>query len=115
MPEKTRTNRDEQGKFIPGQSGNPNGRPKGSGLNLTALLKDKLEEIAPEKEETYKEIFIKTLLHKALIEKDLQSLKLIMNYVDGLPKQTFGLDDETKEQIKSINIQFNGTNDQAIS
>lgn len=32
-------------------------------------------------------MFIEKLLHKALIEGDFQAMKLIMNYVDGLPKQ----------------------------
>ena len=84
-PENTGNNRDEAGRFIPGFSGNPNGRPKGSGLNLTSLLKTKLEEIPEGEKEACKEMFVKTLLHKALVEKDFQSLKLIMNYVDGLP------------------------------
>ena len=71
---------------------NRKGRPVGSkGLNLTSLLKDKLEFVPEGKKEAYKETFIKTLLHKALIEKDLQSMKLIMNYVDGLPKQSINL------------------------
>ena len=87
MPEDTGDNRNELGQFAPGQSGNPNGRPKGSGLNLTSLLKEKLEEIPVGQKEAYKVLFIKTLLNKALVEKDLQSLKLIMNYVDGLPMQ----------------------------
>ena len=32
------------------------------------------------------DLFITTLLNKALVENDSQSQKLIMNYVDGLPK-----------------------------
>ena len=93
----------EDTQFKPGQSGNPNGRPKGSGLNLTSLLKTKLEEIPEGKKEPYKELFIKTLLHKALVEKDLQSLKLIMNYVDGLPKATLDLGEDTLEVIRGFN------------
>jgi len=77
---------------------NREGRPVGSkGLNLTSLLKDKLQEIPEGKKETYSELFIKTLLHKAMIEKDLQSLKLIMNYVDGLPKQSMDITSKGKE------------------
>ena len=83
-----RLKRDENGRFIKGESPNPNGRPLGSGLNLTSLLKAKLEEIPKGKKEAYKILFIRTLLHKALVDKDLQAQKLIMNYVDGLPKQS---------------------------
>lgn len=81
--------RDAKGRWLPGEPPNPNGRPKGSGLTLTPLLKAKLEEVPEGKKETYKELFIKTLLHKALVERDEKSLKLIINYVDGLPKQPF--------------------------
>jgi len=81
----------------PGQSGNPNGRPKGSGLNLTRLLKDKLEEVPEGKKEPYKELFIKTLLHKALIDKDMHSMRLVMNYVDGLPTQRIESEVTVKE------------------
>jgi len=80
---------------MPFKKGDPNinrkGRIDGGGINITKLLKEKLEEVPEGKKESYKDIFIKTLLHKALIEKDLQSLKLIINYVDGLPKQDMNL------------------------
>lgn len=72
---------------------NREGRPVGSkGLNLTSLMKAKLQEVPEGKKETYSDLFVKTLLHKSLVEKDLQSLKLIMNYVDGLPKQNITVD-----------------------
>ena len=94
---------------------NREGRPIGSkGLNLTSLLKDKLEEIPEGKTEAYKDLFIKTLLHKGLVEKDLQSIKLMMNYIDGLPKQTIDLnakvdlsDEITKEASQAINTYLN--------
>jgi len=76
---------------MPFVKGDPNinrkGRLDGGGLNITKLLKEKLEEIPEGKKKSYKALFVSTLLHKALIEKDLQSLKLIMNYVDGMPQQ----------------------------
>lgn len=76
--------------WIKGESGNPKGKPKGtySTLNLTVLLKKKLEECPKGDKKTYGELFISKLLHKALVEGDVQSLKIIINYVDGLPKQT---------------------------
>jgi len=75
-------------QFKPGQSGNPKGRPKGSGLKLTTLLKEKLELIPKGGRQSYKEMFIESLLDKALVTGDMNSYKLILNYVDGLPKQT---------------------------
>lgn len=100
---KNKPERDAQGRLLPGSTANPNGRPKGSGLNLTSLLKEKLEELPVGQEVAYKEVFIKTLLHKALVEKDLQSLKLIINYVDGLPKQSIDLVGEVRVAINGFN------------
>ena len=86
-PDTTGSSRDEQGKFKAGVSGNPDGRPKGSGLCLTSLLKEYLEKIPEGQKVPYKNLFIKKLLKKALVDNDIQALKLIINYVDGLPKQ----------------------------
>jgi len=72
---------------------NRNGRPKGSGLNLTSLLKEELEKIPKNGTKTYKKMFIQKLLHKALVEGDTQSLKLIINYTDGLPEAKLGEQD----------------------
>ncbi len=66
---------------------NKSGRPVGSGLNLTSSLKKKLEEVPEGQKSNYSELFIETLLHKALVEHDFQSLRLIINYVDGMPVQ----------------------------
>lgn len=76
----------EDTQFKKGNPGGP-GRPKGSGLSLTTLLKRHLEKVPEGQKETYADLFIKTLMKKAIVEKDQQSLKLIMNYVDGLPTQ----------------------------
>lgn len=88
--------RNADGTFAEGNAGGP-GRPKGSGLKLTPLLKAKLEEVPEGQKESYKELFIKSLLHKALVEKDGRSMKLIINYVDGLPKQE--IDNTLKGEI----------------
>ena len=89
---------------------NRNGRPKGTFGSLTSLLKDKLEEVPEGKKEAYKDLFVKTLLHKALIEKDLQSMKMIMNYVDGLPKQDISLSGDINLMFDNIfNSGENGT------
>ena len=82
-------------KWVKGQSGNPKGRPKGSGLRLTPLLKAELETVPEGQKHTYAELFIKKLMKKAMVEGDMQSLKLIINYVDGLPKQDIALDGES--------------------
>jgi hypothetical protein len=82
--------RDENGRFTTGNPGG--GRPKGSGLNLTNILKEELEKIPEGEKETYKVLFVKKLLQRAVIDGDMNALKLIINYCDGLPKQTFSGD-----------------------
>ena len=83
----------EDTQWKKGQSGNPKGRPKGS-LSLTAILKEKLEKIPKGEKLAYKDLFIEKLLDKALVDGDFQSLKIIMNYVDGMPLQKIGGDKE---------------------
>lgn len=80
--------------FKPGAewNGNAKGRPRGEGLMLTSLLKAELEKVPEGEKKTYKELFIKKLLYKATVEGDERSLRLIINYVDGLPRQTIDFD-----------------------
>jgi len=93
------------------QNINRKGRPTGSGLNLTSLLKERLEKIPDGKKKAYKEIFIDKLLHKALVEGDIQSFKLIMNYVDGLPKSIVDMNlfdgRETQETVSKLIDKWN--------
>jgi len=67
--------------FQPGHSGNLKGRPK-KGQTLTDLLFKKLD----------KDKFIKRLIELALPDNikdtDFGVLKLILNYIDGMPVQT---------------------------
>lgn len=72
--------------FMPGQSGNPNGRPKGS-ISITARIKQELERIPEGQQISYLEDFVNTILKKALKNQDKDMIRLIWNYVDGMPKQ----------------------------
>ena len=71
--------------FKPGQSGNPAGRPKGS-LSLVGLMKKRLEMLGPDQRRTIAEHLIDNIMQDALDGKDTQ-LKLLLNYVEGMPKQ----------------------------
>ena len=77
--------RDEKGRFKPGYSGNPQGRPKG--ISITEMIKRKLEEVPPGEKRTYLEALILKILKKAIIDEDSQMIKNIWNYVDGMPKE----------------------------
>ena len=76
--------RDELGRLLPGYSGNPNGRPKGT-ISLTSKIKEFLDEMPSDSKETYADLIVKRITKMAL-EGDQQMLKLVWNYLDGLPK-----------------------------
>ena len=108
MNEKTELTDKKQTKkpwlFKKGESGNPEGRPKGS-LSITGEIKKKLEEIPENQKKTYLEILITKILKKAIVDEDQQMIKNIWNYVDGLPKGTLdiGATDELKDFLLKIN------------
>jgi hypothetical protein len=76
---------DENGRF---KVGHPKvgGREKGS-KSFTTKIREALMKIAEGKNYTYEEVFIKAILHKGIVEKDPTIIKLIWNYLDGLPTQ----------------------------
>lgn len=76
--------RTEEGKFVEGVSGNPNGRPK-KGLTLTDIAKDILEEELPTGM-TRKEALMRKIATLAY-EGNETMIKMIWNYVDGMPTQ----------------------------
>lgn len=119
-PGNTGVIRDDKGRFVPGVSGNPDGKPKGS-LSLVALLKRELEKISEGEKMTYADVFIKKVLKGAIIDGDVQLLKEIFNRVDGMPKQIFGVDGDdiiTKLTIEVVPPKADGekdTNNNSIS
>lgn len=78
-------------KFKKGQTGNPNGRPKGS-RSLSTILKEMLEEeivitIDGKKErKQFQEIIIRKLLKKAN-DGDIRAIQEILDRVEGKAKQ----------------------------
>src|SRR3990167_5891175 len=74
----------ERGKFKFGHPG-IGGRPKGS-LSLVGLMKKRLEMLGPDQKRTIAEHLIDNIMQDALDGKDTQ-LKLLLNYVEGMPKQ----------------------------
>lgn len=90
-------------KFKKGVSGNPTGRPIGS-FSLVAILKNKLQEFPKGKDkETYAHLLIKKMLAKAIKNGDSIMIKDIINRIDGMPAQKFGLEDSLITDLK-INI-----------
>lgn len=86
--------------FQPGQSGNPNGRPKGS-KNLTTIVMEALrakkytiknEANGQTTEITGEEAFAEAVLENAIKKKDRESLRMIWEMADGKPTQQHKLE-----------------------
>ncbi len=77
----------------PGQSGNPNGRPKGS-VSLARILKEKLAENDGEAAKAIVDAMIKDAKRE-----DGQSRRLAIQYIDGKPKENGGEPIETVVRI----------------
>jgi len=72
--------------FKKGQSGNPNGRPKGS-ISITGEIKKKLQEAAGNGK-TYLDLVIQKIIDKAIKDGDTATLRIMWSYIDGMPKQS---------------------------
>jgi hypothetical protein len=82
--------------FPPGMSGNPAGRPKGSGT-LLSILRARLQEIPTGQHKTYAEGVVDVVLRKAL-EGNTPALKLVWDYIEGAPKQSVDLTQHTGDK-----------------
>lgn len=76
--------------FMPGQSGNPAGRPVGS-LSITTAVRRRLEECRKKGDKNELERLVDTIMKKAIEEGDNVTIKTLWAYVDGLPKQAIDI------------------------
>ena len=72
--------------YKPGKSGNPNGRPK-KDCSLTELMREHLYNIPEGEKKTNRQSFIEKTYTMAM-KGDIAALKLIWQYIDGMPKQS---------------------------
>lgn len=89
MPDNTGTTleipRNPDGTFPKGFSGNPSGPPKGY-KHMTTKIMEAIEKVSEDGATTEDKALVKKLLEQAK-KGDMQAMKLIFNYVDGLPMQ----------------------------
>jgi hypothetical protein len=91
--------RDEKGQFVKGTSGNPSGRPKGS---ITKIMRNFMYEIDDTGFSRIQHLCF--ILWDSALKGDLQAAKLIMDRVDGRPRQS--VDVISKNQpIKIMDIE----------
>ena len=97
--------RDDKGRFKPGTSGNPAGKPK---FSLITILKEELNKYQgdDDKDTVARELILK-YLEKAR-RGDPILLKDVFNRIDGMPKQNIGFgDDEDNSYEVDIKIRKN--------
>lgn len=92
--------------FKPGQSGNPNGRPK-KGTSLTELMREYLQEIDPATGKERRQTFIEKV--QALAQKgDATALKLVWNYLEGMPQQSVDVTSKGESIAPKVTIDTMG-------
>lgn len=82
-------------KFKQGESGNPEGRPKGS-VSITSAIRRKLESTNPATKRLYVDDLVDVMIERAVKEKDFRVIKEIWNHIDGSPRQTTELYGDSK-------------------
>ena len=114
QPNKTAINRDSNGKFLPGNCANPNGRPKKE-VSLTSLLKEELLKIAPfkgNKDKTWIQIIVMAWMAGAAKGNPIL-IREILDRVDGKVAQPIGLSGKDGGDIKIVYEIINGNTAQA--
>lgn len=84
-------------QFKKGQSGNPNGRPP-KDISLTDLMRNFLAGV-PEGQKKARKEFLVTKVYEMAMKGDQAALKLVWNYVEGMPKQDFNHSAEILVQL----------------
>jgi hypothetical protein len=85
-------------QFKPGQSGNPEGRPKKFITLVSDALREKLKEIQPETQQTYAVALADKLVTAALDgELPVNAIREIVDRVEGKAKERVDFNDVTRE------------------
>ena len=110
-PDNTGKNRDSEGKWLPGTSGNLEGKPKGA-FSLTAILKAEIQKCPKgQDKKTYAVLIVKKMLTDAIEKGDVQQIKIIWAYIEGMPLQKIGGDPENPLNAQVIILPPKNGND----
>lgn len=101
-PDKTGENRDNMGRFRPGMSGNPTGRPAGA-ISITAEIKKKLQEVPDGQQKSYLELLVHRIIKQAVVDGNEQMIKQIWYSIDGTPRQQ-AENSESPTPIMQVNL-----------
>lgn len=86
-----------------GESGNLKGRPK---FSITTLVKEELQKVPEGQKQTYAQILVKRIMSKAITDGDINAIKQIWQYMDGMPMQRIEGEIETSPDINFIVAQI---------
>lgn len=78
--------RNEDGTFVAGKSGNPKGRPKGK--SLTTQLREALKQKESTTDTPFDVLLVRRLMKKAIDEGDMKAIQMVWDRLEGKPKQT---------------------------
>jgi len=93
--------RDEKGRYIKGKE-KTGGKEKGT-ISITSAFKRKLQQISKEKGKENLAEFIETIWNMATKDRNEAMIKLICNYVEGMPKQALDISGQIEEkQIREL-------------
>lgn len=102
-PGEIQEKRDELGRFVPGVSGNPAGKPKGI-KHMTTILDEAIRKVAEGTGNTYDKEIVKALMEKARTG-DTKAIDMIFDRLEGKPKQSMEIEgDGTQILILPIEL-----------
>lgn len=111
MPNKTGIKqevRDDKGRFVPGVSGNPAGKPKGV-RHMTSLLEDAIRKVAEDNGTPEDVQIVKSVIQKAK-EGDMRAIEHIWDRLEGKPQQSI---EHTGDFSISVIDSYDGDSDTA--
>lgn len=91
----------EKHKFKKGQTGNPNGRPKGSLRDIKDVLKDLLSQ--EKNQQQLIDGLMSVVINKAL-KGDLKAVDMLLSYTYGKPTQKTEIIGEIETTNKNIDL-----------
>jgi hypothetical protein len=88
------------GQIAPGNTANPGGRPKGS-YSIMTILRKKMEEIPLGQTKEWAHQVAEIILDEAVVHRKGDMLKLLVQYMDGMPNQKIDLGVD-KEEVGTL-------------
>ena len=92
----------EPHRFKKGQSGNPNGRPKGSGNRIEYWLNKKAEEKSKINSKKSNQEMMAEIAWEKAVEGDIQFINFVTNHLKGKPVETVRTQEIDKDEIVDI-------------